>query len=170
MDHNMVLSYDYAKRYRQWRWTNAPPLRAISMAMVRRWSTTCGDAQCSMSRATPEATGCRHQVTTCSVSPRRPPGRQSTQWLWNMYPLCWPFRWPSQCSGTISRASPDGGGLWLSLKQLNATIGRALTPIASNRTRQLRLFRTFHREKELQLTCWPLITIGVWHIKLTRST
>ena len=99
-----------------------------------------------------------------------PPGRQSTQWLWNMYPLCWPFRWPSQCSGTISRALPDGGGLWLSLKQLNATIGRALTPIASNRTRQLRLFRTFHREKELQLTCWPLITIGVWHIKLTRST
>ena len=29
-------------------------------------------------------------------------------------------------------------------------------------TRQLRLFRTlFHREKELQLTCWPLIPIGV---------
>jgi len=24
-----------------------------------------------------------------------------------------------------------------------------------------RLFRTSHREKELQLTCWPLITIGV---------
>ena len=37
-------------------------------------------------------------------------------------------------------------------------------------TRQLRLFRTFHREKELQLTWWPLITIGVWQIKLTRST
>jgi len=37
-------------------------------------------------------------------------------------------------------------------------------------TRQLRLFWTFHREKKLQLTCWPLITIGVWHIKLTRST
>ena len=29
-------------------------------------------------------------------------------------------------------------------------------------THQLRLFRTFHREKELQLTWWPLtITIGV---------
>ena len=37
-------------------------------------------------------------------------------------------------------------------------------------THPLRLFRTFHREEELQLTCWPLITIGVWHIKLTRST
>ncbi len=37
-------------------------------------------------------------------------------------------------------------------------------------TRQVRLFWTFHREKDLQLTCWPLNTIGVWHIKLTRST
>jgi hypothetical protein len=37
-------------------------------------------------------------------------------------------------------------------------------------TCQLQLFWTFHCEKELQLTCWPLITIGVWHIKLTRST
>ena len=37
-------------------------------------------------------------------------------------------------------------------------------------TRQSQLFWTFHREKELQLTCWPLITIGVWHIKLMRRT
>ena len=28
-------------------------------------------------------------------------------------------------------------------------------------TRQRSLFRTFHCEKEVQLTCWPLITIGV---------
>ena len=28
-------------------------------------------------------------------------------------------------------------------------------------TRQRWLFRTFHREKEVQLRCWPLITIGV---------
>ncbi len=31
----MVLSYDYAKRNRRWRRTNAPPLWAISMAMGR---------------------------------------------------------------------------------------------------------------------------------------
>jgi len=30
-----------------------------------------------------------------------------------------------------------------------------------NWTRQRRLFLTFHREKGLELTCWPLITIGV---------
>ena len=30
-----------------------------------------------------------------------------------------------------------------------------------NWTRQRRLFLQFHREKGLELTCWPLITIGV---------
>ena len=39
-----------------------------------------------------------------------------------------------------------------------------------NRTRQRRMFLLFHREKGLELTCWPLITIGVWHIKLMRKT
>jgi hypothetical protein len=48
-----------------------------------------------------------------------------------MYPLWWPFRWPSQCGGTIPRASPDGGGPGLSYKPLNTAIGRALAPIAS---------------------------------------
>jgi hypothetical protein len=38
-----------------------------------------------------------------------------------------------------------------------------------NRTHQCRLFRTIHHKKGL-LTCWSLITIGVWHIKLMRST
>ncbi len=40
----------------------------------------------------------------------------------------------------------------------------------TNWTCQRWLFRTFHREKDLQLTYWPLITIGVWHIKLMRRT
>ncbi len=33
MDHNMVLSYDYAKQKRRWQQTNAPPLQTILMAM-----------------------------------------------------------------------------------------------------------------------------------------
>ena len=33
--------------------------------------------------------------------------------------------------------------------------------IIGTRQNQSRLFWTFHHEKELQLTCWPLITIGV---------
>ena len=41
---------------------------------------------------------------------------------------------------------------------------------SSNQTHQRRLFLWFHREKGLELTWWPLITIGMWHIKLMRST
>jgi hypothetical protein len=39
-----------------------------------------------------------------------------------------------------------------------------------NWTHQRRLFLRFHREKGLELTCWPPITIWVCHIKLMRST
>jgi hypothetical protein len=42
-----------------------------------RRSNTDGIAQCGMSRATPEATGRRHQATTHSVSPQQPPGQQA---------------------------------------------------------------------------------------------
>jgi hypothetical protein len=49
------------------------------MAMVVRWCDTKRIAQCSMSRATPEATGCRHWVTTHSVLPQRPPGQQANK-------------------------------------------------------------------------------------------
>ena len=41
----------------------------------------------------------------------------------------------------------------------------------TNQTHQHRLFLLLHHEKGLDLKCWPLITIGVWHIKkLMRST
>jgi hypothetical protein len=40
-------------------------------------SNTDGIARCGMSTATPEATGRRHQATTCSVLPHRPPGQQA---------------------------------------------------------------------------------------------
>jgi hypothetical protein len=101
MYHNMVLSYDYTKQKRQRRQMNASPSKAILMTMWRRWSNKCGIAQCSMSRATLEATGCRHRATTHSISPWRPPGRQQeTMQICNMYPLWWSFQWPSQCGGT----------------------------------------------------------------------
>ncbi len=61
------------------RWhQNAPPLRPILKALLMRRSNTDGIAQCNVSRATMEATGCRHWATsTCSVSPQRPPGQQA---------------------------------------------------------------------------------------------
>ena len=55
MDHNMVLRYNYSNQNRRRRRTNAPPLRAISMAMVVcRCDTEC-ITQCRMTRASPEA-------------------------------------------------------------------------------------------------------------------
>ena len=169
MDHNMVLSYNYAKQKSQRRRTNAPTLQAMSMAVQKRWSGAwCGIAQCSMSRATQEATGCCHRATTCSVSPRRPRQGDSKQ---NKDVIC------THLGGNFNVVmrryyTTHGGGSWLSEKPLplNTAIGRALAPILPNRTRKCRLFWICHCEKGLQLTCWPLITIGVWHIKLMRST
>jgi hypothetical protein len=114
----MVLIFDYAKQKRRRRRTNAPPSQAILMTMWRRWSDACGISQCCMFRATPEATGRCHRVTTCFVSPWRPPGRQQTKQQCIMCPLCWPFRWSSRCGGTIPRALPNGGGPGLSYKPL----------------------------------------------------
>jgi len=169
----MVLSYDYAKRKRlRWR-TNAPPSQAILMTMRRRWSDKCGIAQCSMPRATLEATGCRHRATTHSISPWRPPGQQQTIQRCNMYPLWWLFQWPSRCGGNIPHASPDGGGRGLSYKPLNTAIGWAHAPIAS----------IGHRNAAIWLDVWGAwcwgwrdmgwqgnIYIGLWHINLTGRT
>ena len=75
----MVLGYNYSKQKRRWRQTNAPHLPAVSIAMAVRQSNTDGIAQCCMSRATREATGCRHQATSCSILPQRPPGQQANK-------------------------------------------------------------------------------------------
>ncbi len=58
---------------------NAPPLRPVSKALRMRRSNTDGIAQCGMSRASPEATGCWHRATTCSILPQRPPGKQANK-------------------------------------------------------------------------------------------
>jgi hypothetical protein len=58
---------------------NAPRPPAVLMATAVCRSNTDGIAQCGMSRATPEATGHRHRVTTCYVSPQQPPGQQANK-------------------------------------------------------------------------------------------
>ncbi len=73
----MVLGYNYSKQKRRWWQTNAPHPPAVSMVMMVRRCNTDGIVQCGMSRATPEATGRWHRVTTCSVLPQRPPGQQA---------------------------------------------------------------------------------------------
>ncbi len=54
-----------------------PLLLAVLMATAVRPGNTDGIAQCGMSRATPEATGCWHWATTRSVLPQRLPGQQA---------------------------------------------------------------------------------------------
>ncbi len=73
----MVLGYDYSRQKRWWRQKDAPHPPAISMATAVRWSNTDSIARCGMSRATLEATGCRHRATTCFVLPQQLPGQQA---------------------------------------------------------------------------------------------
>jgi hypothetical protein len=75
----MVLGYDYSNKKRQWWQKNAPHPPVISMATAVRRSNKDGIAQCGMSRATLEATGCWHRATTCSVLPQWPPGQQGNK-------------------------------------------------------------------------------------------
>ncbi len=78
MDHNMVFGYGYCWWQNQQWYQHVLPLLAILMAMAVCWCNTKHIAQCSMSRATPEATGCHHWATTCSVLPQ-PPGQQANK-------------------------------------------------------------------------------------------
>ena len=76
-------------------------LPAILITMAERRCDTKHIARCSISRATLEATGHRHWMTTHSISPRWPPERQSTIDDAKYPPLCWPFRWQWQGVSTI---------------------------------------------------------------------
>ena len=53
--------------------TNAGGLMAISIAMAMQRYNAGRIAQWNISRASLEATGCRHWVSACAVLPRRPP-------------------------------------------------------------------------------------------------
>ncbi len=75
----MLFSFSYC-RWQNQRWrTNAPRPPAVLMAMAECRSNTDGIAQCGMPRATPEATGRRHRVTTWYVLPQWPPGQQANK-------------------------------------------------------------------------------------------
>ncbi len=55
----------------------SPTFPTKSMATAVRRCDTKRITQCSMSRATPEATGGRHRATTCSILPQQLPGQQA---------------------------------------------------------------------------------------------
>ncbi len=75
----MLFSYGYGQWQNQ-RWhQNTPPLRPVSKALRMRRSNTDGIAQCGMSKATLEATGCCHRAATRSILPQRPPEQQANK-------------------------------------------------------------------------------------------
>jgi len=149
----MVLIYDYSNQNRRrWR-TNAPPSRAISMATI---------CQC---------TGAIWSASHNAAWPglHQKPLDSAIGWLLALY--CPGSRQGNnqqndnaECTHFACRFD----GHW------DAAVGyyahHLMEEVRPNRTRQRRLFWTFHREKGLELTCWPLITIGVCHIKLMRRT
>jgi len=160
----MVLSYDYSNRNRrQWQ-TNAPPLLAISMALAVCRCHTERITWCSMTRASLEATGHRHSATTRSArATANETTMQHVPTLLAIWIAVAMRRYDTACNSQWRRF----------VAFIKATKRHHRTSTHSDiikGTRQVWLFRTFHREKELQLTCWPLITIRVWHIKLTRCT
>ena len=166
----MVLSYDYSNRNRRRRRINAPPLRAISMAMAVRRCNTERISQLRRSRDFIKATKLRQRATTRSVSPWRPPGTQSTQ----RWATCPPPLLAILMAVAMRQYNTTCIAWWkrfVAFIKATKRHHRASTcPNIIKGTRQHRLFLSFYCEKELQLTCWPRITIGVWHIKLMRST
>ncbi len=167
----MLFSQGYGWWQNQ-RWhQNAPPLRPILKALRMHRSNTDSIAQCNMSRATREATGCRHRATTCSILPQRLPGQQaykqqSTNTSAKMAILmAMAMRWYVTASiawWKRSRASIEATGChhWASI-----------TPNNMVRTWLWRFFDVFIVKtlgKGHGLTLRTLLLIGVWHIKRER--
>jgi len=150
------------------RQANVPPSQVILMVTRRRWSKASSITRCSMSRATLEATGCC-QATTRSVSLASAMATINKMTVQNV---------PSLLAVLMAIATwqyyTERIAWWrrfMAFIKATKLSHRASTRSdITNRTRQRRLILTFHRKKGLQLTCWPLIKIGVWHIKLTRTT
>ncbi len=75
--------------------------------------------------------------------PSDPQGNRQTNNNKQMHLKRWPNWWPWQCTGTVPRTSPDGGGLGLCKMPLNTTIGQVLRLIESNETKNVSFFWVF---------------------------
>ncbi len=148
-----------------------PPLQAISMGMRMRWSNEHGIARCSKSRATLDVPGSRHWVTTCYVSPQRPPGQQTNK----QQSTNTPKKVAVLMAMAMHRHITTHIAQWRrSGASLEATGRRHWASIMSdniNGTWLRRFFNVFiikTVEKGHGLTLRPLFLIGVWHINRNR--
>ena len=122
----------------------APCPRPILIPMAVHRCNTKHIAQCSMPRATLEATGCQHWATTGSALPQCPPGQQADKQQSNNTPTklavlmaiaMWRYNTARISQWRRSRASLEATGLG---------------PIAINRTCQHRFFPKFFIVKLLK--------------------
>ncbi len=167
----MIFSYGYCWwQNQQWQ-TNAPCPPAVLMATAVRRSNTDSIARCGMSRATPEATGCRQRVTTWYVLPQRLPGQQANKQQSTNTPkkmgvlmIMAMHQYVTACIAwwRRSRASWEATGRrhWVSIMSDNI-----------NRTWLRHFFYVFIVKtagKGHGSTLRPLFLIGVWHINRNR--
>ncbi len=82
-----------------------------------------------MSRATPEATGCRQQATTCFVLPWWLPGQQQTKQRQKKGPTLLAILMAVAVRRYDTVHSAQIGGSGLHYKPLDTTIGQVLYPI-----------------------------------------
>jgi hypothetical protein len=131
---------------------NVPPSWAISMTMAVCRCNTERIAQCSMTRASPEATKRRHRATTRSIAPAAARATINTTIMQNV-----PTLLAVTMAITMRRYYTAHIVQWRRFMAfIKATKRHHRTGTCSDSikgTRQSRLFWTFHREKELQLTC-----------------
>ncbi len=169
MDHNMVLSYNYApsengsgdERMHIQRWPFRWPCRGVEVIHAASPNAACPglhwkplDAAIGQLLAPYPLGGrqgdskqnndviCTHLMAILMAIVMR---RYYTAWI-SQWRRSRAFIWATKHCHQVSTRSDS-----------------------INRTHQCRLFLGFHREKGIEFTCWPLITIGVWHIRLMRS-
>jgi hypothetical protein len=151
---------------------NAPCPLAVLMATAVRRSNTDSIARYGMSRATPEATGCRHWATTCSVLPQRPPGQQANK----QQSTNTPKKLAVLMVVVMHRCLTAHIAQWRRFRALlDATKRCHRASIAAgscNRSCMCRFFTSFFivnsYKKGCRLTLRPLFSIEVLHIKQKR--
>jgi hypothetical protein len=146
-----------------------PP--AISMATAVHRSNTDGIAQCGMSRATLEATGCWHRATTHSIFPQQLPEQQANK----QQSTNTPKKLAVLMAAAMRRYVTVHIAQWRRFRALlDATKPHHQASIAANSyngscmCRFLRVFNHQLVQKGRRLTLRPLFSIGVLHIKRKR--
>ena len=163
----MVLSYDYSNQNRWWLQTNAPPSRAILIAMEVGRCNTTSITWWRRSRAFIKATKLCHRLTTCSLLPWRPPRQQSTEQQWcNVLPLL-TILMAVAVRRYYTQRITQSRRFMAFLKGAKAAIRQALTPIDSKGHHNAVIslsFKSFRRRRWCNRSGWIGNLLGVWHI------